>query len=160
MTIALNSIFDSWLSSISFSILYESSSFPFVWGLFLCLSVVSDTLLVSFCFLICSVLTSWVCGVNLYGWSPLRISGAVYLIWTCCSWDFIYIASLDVCGFWLFLCYSLVGPSLQLVDCGSLCPPHLVRCCAGADRLCWSWFFSVSKVMRLLSRYCSVVCSG
>ena len=32
----------------------------------------------------------------------------------------------------------------------SLSPP-LVFCCAGVGRLCWSWFFSVYKVLRLFS---------
>ena len=47
--------------------------------------------------------------------------------------------------------------SLWLVDWGSLCPPCLICCCAGADRLCRSWFFCLSKVLMLLSHYCSVV---
>ena len=35
----------------SFTILSEASSFPFIWGLFLCLPIVCETLLVSLCFL-------------------------------------------------------------------------------------------------------------
>ena len=64
-----------------------------------------------------------------YGRRPVRFKGAVSLItWTSCSWDALYavcVGSLDVTGFWLLLSCSLVGSSLQLVDWGSLHPPHL-----------------------------------
>ena len=62
-------------------------------------------------------------------------------------------------GFWFLLGLSLVGLSLQVVIWGSVCPPPLVFCCAGVDRLCWNWFFRVYKVLRLFSCSCSVVCS-
>ena len=146
---------------MSFSIFSKASSFPFIWGLFLCLPIVCETLLVSLCFLNWSVLTPWVCGVKFYDRRPVRCSGEVSLIpWTWCSWALVYVSSLDVFGFWLLLGVSLGGPSLQLVTWGSLSPPHLVCCCAGAERLCQRWFFSLYTVLRLLSRYCSVVCSG
>ena len=160
ITIALNSLSDHWLASISLSIPSEAFSSPFIWDLFLCLPIVCETLLVNLCFLNWYVLTPWVCGVNFSGRRPVRLSGAVSLIsWTCCSWYAVYIGSLYVFGFWLLLGLSLVGPSLQLVNCGSLHPPHLVCCCAGADRLCQSWFFCLSEVLRLVYCYCSVVSS-
>ena len=113
---------------------------------------------VSLCFLSCSVLTPWVYGVNFSDRIPVRFSGAVSLIsWACWFWAIIYVGSLYFFGFWLLLGLSLVGPSLQLVNWGSLCPPCLVLCCAGMDRLCWSWFFGLYEVLRLLSHSCSVV---
>ena len=161
ITIALNSISDSWLASFSVSILSEASSFPFIWGLFLCLPIICETLLVSLCFLNWySVLTRWVSGVNFYGRTPVRFSSAVSLIsWACWSWAVIYVGSLYVLGFQFLLSLSLVGLSYQVVIWGSVCPPRLVFCCAGVGRLCWSWFFHVCKVLRILSCSCSVVCS-
>ena len=160
ITIALNSISDHWLASISFSIYSEASSFPFIWGLFLCLPMVCQTLLVSLCFLIWSVLTPWVYGVNFHGRRPVRFSGAVSLIsWARWSWSVAYVVSVYIFGFWLLLGLSLVGPSLQLVNWGSLHPPPPLFCCAGVGRLCWSWFFRVYKVLSILSCSCLVVCS-
>ena len=75
---------------------------------------------------------SWVYGVNFCGRRPVRFSGAVSLIsWACWSWAVIYGGSLYVFGFWLLLGLSLVGPSLQLANWGSLHPPHLVFCHVG-----------------------------
>ena len=150
ITISLNSMSDRLLASISFNTLSGDSSFPFDWRLFLCLPVLGS-LLVCFCFLNWSVLTPWVCGVNFYGRRPVRFNGAFSLIsWTCCSWAVIYVGSLDVFGFSLLLGLSLVGPWFQLVYWGWLHPPCLVCYC----------FFCLSKVRRLLSCSCSVVCSG
>ena len=99
--------------------------------------------------------------MNFYGRMPVGFSGAVSLIsWARWSWAVVYVGSLYVFWFWLLLGLPLVGPSLQLVNWGSLHPPHLVFCCAGVDRLCWSWFFCVYKVLRLLSCFCLVVGSG
>ena len=82
-------------------------------------------------------------------WSPELAALACHLCWLSgCMWVLIALG------------LSVIWPSLQLVNWGSLCPLCLVFCCAGADRLCWSWFLCLSKVSRLLSRYCSVVCSG
>ena len=160
MTIALNSVSNSWLASFSVSILSEASSFPFIWGLFLCLPIVCKTLLVSLCFLNWSVLTPWVSGMNFYGRIPVSFSGAVSLIsWAHWSWAVVYVGSLYVFGFWFLLGVSLVGPSHQLVIWGSVCPLHLVFCCAGVGRLCWIWFFCVYKFLRIVSCSCSVVCS-
>ena len=160
ITIALNSVSDSWLASFSVSILSEVSSFPFFWGLFLCLPIVCEILPVSLCFLSCSVLTPWVFGVNFRGKIPVRFSGTVSLIsqsyW---SWAVVSVGSVYVFGFWFLLGLSLVGLSHQLVIWGSVCPPPLVFCCAGVGRLCWSWFFHVYKVLRIFSCSCSVVCS-
>ena len=114
------------LDSISFSTLSEVFPFSFYWVSFLCLPIVCETLLVSLCFFNWSLLTPWVCGVNFYGRRHVSFSGAVSLIsWTCCSWGDIYVGSLDVTAFWLSLGHSLFGPSLQLVDWGSLCTSHL-----------------------------------
>ena len=139
ITIVLNTITDIWLVSISFSILSEDSSFPLDWGLFLCLPIICGTLLVCFCFLNLSILTIWLCDVNFYDGRSVRFSGSVSLIiWTGWFWDALdafYADSLDVIGFWLLLGISLVGPSLQLFDWGSILPPHLVCCCAG---VAWS----------------------
>ena len=162
MTIALNSVSDSWLASFSVSILSEASSFPFIWGLFLCLPIVCETLPVNLCFWICSVLTPWVnfYGVNFCGRIPVRFSGIVSLIsrsyW---SWAVVYVGSVYVFGFRFLLGLSLVGLSHQLVIWGSVYLPPLVFCCAGVGRLCWSWFFHVYKVLRLFSSSCSVVYS-
>ena len=71
----------------------------------------------------------------------------------------LFVGSLYVFGFWLLLGFSLMGLSLELVNWGSLHLPCLVFCCADVGRLCWSWFFCVYKVLRLLSRSCPVVCS-
>ena len=131
----LNLISNSWLVPVSFRILSEDSSFPFPWGLFPCLPIVCETLLVSLCFLNWSVLTSWVCDVNFYGRRPVRFSSAVsWISWSCCSWDAVYVDSLDEIGFWLVLGHSLVDLPFQLVGWGSLRPPRLVCCCAGAAR--------------------------
>ena len=160
MTIALNSVSDSWLASLSVCFLSEAASFPFIWGLFLCLPIVWETLLVSLCFLSWSVLTPWVFGVNVCDRIRVRFSGVVSLFsWAHWSWALIYVGSLYVFGFWLMLGLCLVGLPLQLVNWGSLHPPHLVFCCAGVARLCWCWFFCVYEVLRLLSGSCSVVCS-
>ena len=136
ITIVLNSISDSWLASISLSILSVDSSFHL--GIVSLSPIICETLLVCFCFLNWSVLTPWVCGVNFYCRRPMRFSGSVsFITWTWCSWVALYafyVGSLDVIGFWLLLGHSLVGPSLQLVDWGSLYPPRLVCCCAGASR--------------------------
>ena len=160
ITIALNSLSDSWLASFSVSILSEASSFPFIWGLFLCVPIVCETLLVSLCFLNWSILTPWVYGRNLYGRIPVGFSGAVSLIsWAHWSFAVVYFGSLYVFGLWLLLGLSLMGPSLELVNWVSLHPPYLVLCCTDVDSLCWSWFFCVYKVLRLLFHSCSVVCS-
>ena len=160
ITIALNWISDSWLASISYNILFEASSFPFIWGLFLCLPIVCETLPDSLCFLSCSVLTPWIYGVHFFGRIAVRFSGTVFLIskayW---PWGVVYVGSVFIFGFWLLLGLSLVGPSHQLVTWGSVCPLPLVFCCAGVGRLCWSWFFHVYKVLRLFSCFCSVVFS-
>ena len=52
----MNSLSDSCLASISFSIIYETSPFPLIWGVFLCLSIVCETLPVILCLfkLLCS----------------------------------------------------------------------------------------------------------
>ena len=89
-------------------------------------------------------------------WVQFSISLISWAVW---SWAFVYVGSLYVFAFWLLLGLSLMGLSLELVNWGSLHPPRLVFSCADVDRLCWSWFFSVYKVLRLLSRSCSVVCS-
>ena len=160
MTIPLNSVSDSWLASFSVSILSQASSFPFIWGLFLCLPVVCETLLVSLCFLNRSVLTPRVSGVKFYGRRSARFSGAVSLIsWARWSWAVVYVGALYVFGFWLLLGLSLVGPCHQLVNWGSLSPPALVICCASGGRLCWSWFFRMYKVLRIFSCSCPVICS-
>ena len=116
--------------------------FPFTWGLFLCLPTVCETLPVSLCFLSCSVLSPWTYGVNFCGRIPVRFSGTVSLIprayW---SWAVVSVGSVYVFGFWLLLGLSLVGPSHQLVNWGSVCPLPLIFCCARVGRLCWSWFF-------------------
>ena len=151
----------SCFASISFSILSEASSFPFIWGLFICLPIVCETLLVSLCFLNWSVLTPLVYGVNLYARITVRFSAVVSLIsWAYWSWAIIYVDSLYVFGFSLLLGFSLVGPSLQLVNWWSLHPPCLVFCCAGVDRLFWIWFFRVYNVLSLLSRSYSIFCCG
>ena len=140
---------------LSFSIPSEASSFPFIWGLFLCLPIFCETLLLSLCFLNWSVLTPWICGVNFYGRRPMRFSGAVSLIsWICCSSVVIYVGSLYVFVFWLLLGLSLVGPPLQLVNWRSLCPPPLVFCCAGVDSLYWSWFFCLYDDLRFSLLFC------
>ena len=75
--------------------------------------------------------------LNFYGRRPVRFSGAVSLIsWMWCSWEayVVYIGFLDVIGVWLLLGLSLVGPSLKLVDCGSLHPRCLVCYCVGGAR--------------------------
>ena len=145
---------------LSFSIPSEASSFPFIWGLFLCLPIVCETLPVSLCCLSWSVLTPWIYGVNFCGRIPVRFSGTISLIsqpyW---SWAVNYVGSLYVLGFWLLLGLSLMSLSHQLVIWGSVCPPPLVFCCAGVGRLCWSWFFCVYKMLRLFSCSCSVICS-
>ena len=49
----------------------------------------------------------------------MRFSGAVSLISrTCCSWDVVFVGSLNVFGFLLLLGLSLVVSSLQLVNRG------------------------------------------
>ena len=157
ITNSLNSISGSWLASLSFSIASETSPFPFIWGLFLCLPIVFETLPVSLCFLKYSVLVSWVYGVNFCGRIPVRFRGTASLIsqsyW---SWAVVYAGSVYVFGFWFLLGLSLVGPSHQLVIWGSVCPLPLVFCCAGVGRLCWNCFFCVYKVLRLFSCSCSV----
>ena len=109
MTIAFNSVSDSWLTSISFSILSEDSSFPFIWGLFLCLPIVCETLPVSLCFLSCSVLTPWINGVNVCGRIPVKFSCTVSLIsGAYCSWAVVYVGSVCVFGFWFLLGVSFL----------------------------------------------------
>ena len=98
--------------------------------------------------------------MNFYGRMPVGFSGAISLIfWAPWSWAVIYVGSLYVFGFWLWLGLSVVGHSLKLANWGSLPLPLLAFCCAGMGRLCWSWFFRVYKVLRLFSCSCSVVCS-
>ena len=131
-------IYHSLIASMSFSTLSGDSSFPFNWGLFLCLLILGKALLVCFWFLNCSALTPCLCGVNFYGKTPLGISGAVSLIsWTWHFWDALYALyfdSLDVIGFWLLFSHSFMGLFLQLDHWGSLHPPCLVCCCAGTAR--------------------------
>ena len=121
----LNALSDSWLACFSFSIVSETSPFPFIWGLFLCLPIVCETLPVSLCFLSCSVLTPWVFGVNFCDRIPVRFSGTVSLIsqsfWSCAV---VYVGSVYVFGCWFLLGLSLVGLPHQLVIWGSVCP-HL-----------------------------------
>ena len=158
MTIDLNSICDSWLASISVSILSEASSFPFIWGLFLCLPIVCETLLVSLCFLNWSVLTPWVCGVNFSGRRPVRLSGAVSLIsWSYWPWALVSVGSVYVFGFWFLLGLSLVGLCHQLVIWGAV--PHLLCSvvqvwagCVGAGfSVCTRfWGFSLALVQLFL----------
>ena len=160
ITNSLNSLSDSWLASFSFSIVSETSLFPLIWGLVLCLSIVYETLPVSLSFLSSSVLTPLVFGVNFCGRIPVRFSGTVSLIsrsyW---SWTVVYVASVYVFGFWFLLGLCLVGLSHQLVMWGSAFPPPLVYSCGGVGRLCCSWFFHVYKILRLFSCSCPVVCS-
>ena len=151
----------SCFASISFSILSEASSFPFIWGLFLCVPIVWF-LLVSLCFLSWSVLTPWIYGVNFCGIIPVRFSGSLLDLLTLLILLILLILGCGLCWlcvclwFWLLLGLSLVGPSHQLVVWGSVCPPPLVFCCASVARLCWSWFFHVYKVFACS---CSVICS-
>ena len=160
ITIALNSVSDSWLAPFSVSTLSETSSFPFIWGLVLCLPTVCETLLVSLCFINWSVLTPCIYGKNFYYRMPMEFSGAVSLIsWARWSWAVVYVGSPCVFGFWLLLDLSLMGLSLELVNWGSLHLSCLVFYCADVDRLRWRWFFCVYKVLRFLSHSCSVVCS-
>ena len=101
ITNALNSISDSWLASFSFSIPFETSSFP---SFEECLSShLFETFHVILCFLHWSVLTLWIYGVNFCCRTPVRFSGTVSLIsrahW---SWAVVYVGSVDVFGFCSF----------------------------------------------------------
>ena len=127
---------------------------PFIWALFLCLPIVCESLLVSLCFLNWSVLSPWVYGVNFYGRMPVGFSGAVSLIsWTHWPWAVVYIGSLYVFGFWLLLGVSLVGPSLQLVNWGSLHPPPMCSVvkvwtgCIEADSSVCTRFWGFSLIL-------------
>ena len=51
----------------------RASSFPFIWGLFLCLPIVCEILPVSLCLLSWSVLTPWVFVVKFCGRIPVRV---------------------------------------------------------------------------------------
>ena len=149
-----------YLASILFSTLW-GFLISIYWWLFLCLPIICETILICFCFFNLWILTPWVYFMNFYGRRPVRFSGAVSLIsWTCCSWDAlyaIYVACLDVIGFWLLLCHSLLSPSFQLVDWALLCPLCFVCCCVGAVRFCWNWFFWLFEVISPFSGYCSVL---
>ena len=50
------------------------------------------------------------------------------------------------------------GPSAAACGCPASSPVFPLH--SLPVRLCWSWFFSLSWVIRLLSHYCSLVCSG
>ena len=92
---------------------------PFLWGVFVCLPIVCETLPVSLCFLSCCVVTPWIYGVNFCGRVPVRFSGTVSLIsWAYWSWAVVYVGSMYVFGFWLLLGLSLVDSSHQLVNWG------------------------------------------
>ena len=152
------------LSIFHWALFLRIPPFLLIGGCFSPPPIICGTLLVCFCFLNWSVLIFWLCGMNFYGGRHVKYSGAVSLItWTWCSWDALYAfyaGSLDVFGFLLLLGLSLLGPSLQLFDWGSLWPPHLVCSCEGADRLCQSWFFRLTKVILPLSRYFPLICLG
>ena len=100
--------------------------------MFLSLPIVCETPPVSFCILSWSILTPWIYGVYFCGRILVRFIGAVSSIsWAYLSWAVVSVGSVYVFGFWLLLGISLEGPSHQLVNWGSLCPPRLVFCCAG-----------------------------
>ena len=113
----------------------RSPPFLFIGGCFFFFPLFVGLFLFAFFFkLICfDFLTLW---CELLWWRPVRYSRAVSLITlTWCSWDVLYAfyaGFLHVIGFWLLLGHSFMGPSLSLVDWGSLCPPRLICCCAGA----------------------------
>ena len=136
----------------------------FFWGLFLCLPIVCGTFLVSLCFLHWSVLSRWVYGMNFYGRMPVGFSGAVSLIsWALWFWAVIYVGSLYVFGFWLLLGLYLVGPSLELVNWGSLHQPCLVFCCGicvkADSAVCTRfWGFSLTLVhVFVLSNFSTIL---
>ena len=69
---------------------------------------------------------SLVYGVNFHCRRPMKFSGTVSLIsWARWSWAVVYVHSLYFFGFWLVLGFSLVGPSLQLVNWGPV-HPHVL----------------------------------
>ena len=96
-------VFDSLLACFLFNIVSETSTFPFIWGLFLFIPIVCETFPVSLWFLSCSVLFPWAYCVKSCGRVPVKFSGTVSLIsWSYWSCAVVYVDSVCLCFLFLF----------------------------------------------------------
>ena len=130
----MNSVSDKLLTSVSFSTLSGHPSFPFYWGLFLCLPILGNSFhlflhirLICLDFLsswggLLSCATQWFNLLGLVSWilyrCPLCSLGGLF----CCNWVLVGVGSF------------IGGFSPPLADWESQLPRHLVCCCTGVAR--------------------------